>query len=183
MARIPLFEEAADPGLAGVVDRIRRGRGALLNVYRLLLHSPALAQTWFDHTSAVRAQTALGDRLREIVIIRVANLNGTAYVLAQHVPALAAAAGVSDAECAALAEPSAADAAGPFTARERAALAYADAMTLSTQVPDAVFAAVRAHFDDRGIVELSVLIGTYLMHNRVMNALGIDLEPEANRGR
>jgi alkylhydroperoxidase family enzyme len=50
-------------------------------------------------------------------------------------------------------------------------------------VPDAVFADVRRHFSDRQIVELSVLIGTYIMHNRVMKALAIDLEPEANRGR
>jgi alkylhydroperoxidase family enzyme len=56
-------------------------------------------------------------------------------------------------------------------------------MTLSTSVPDEVFADVRRHFDDREIVELSVLIGTYIMHNRVMKALAIDLEPESNRGR
>ena len=55
--------------------------------------------------------------------------------------------------------------------------------TLSTSVPDAVFAGVRKHFSDREIVELSVLIGTYIMHNRVMKALAIDLEPEENRGR
>jgi 4-carboxymuconolactone decarboxylase len=54
---------------------------------------------------------------------------------------------------------------------------------MSTSVPDDVFAEVRRHFDDREIVELSVLVGTYIMHNRVMKALAIDLEPEANRGR
>ncbi len=70
-----------------------------------------------------------------------------------------------------------------FDLRERAALAYAEAMTLSTSVADEVFADVGRHFDDREIVELSVLIGTYIMHNRVMKALAIDLEPEGNRGR
>ena len=49
-------------------------------------------------------------------------------------------------------------------------------MTRDVAVPDDVFAAVRKHFDDRQIVELSVLIGTYNMHNRVMLALQIDLE-------
>ena len=53
----------------------------------------------------------------------------------------------------------------------------------STTVADDVFAEVRRHFNDREIVELSVLIGTYIMHNRVMKALAIDLEPEENRGR
>jgi len=84
------------------------------------------------------------------------------------------------AECEALADWRAT---GLFDLRERAALAYAEAMTLSTSVPDEVFADVRRHFDDREIVELSVLIGTYIMHNRVMKALAIDLEPESNRGR
>jgi alkylhydroperoxidase family enzyme len=181
MARIPLIEAADHPELAGVIGRIQAGRGGtLLNVYKLLLHSPALAETWFDHNAAVRGQTTLSARLREIVIIRIAHLNGTSYVLAQHVPALAAAAGLTAAECDALADwrPT-----GLFDPRERAALAYAQAMTLAAAVPDDVFADVRRHFDDREIVELSVLAGTYIMHNRVMNALAIDLEPESNRGR
>jgi alkylhydroperoxidase family enzyme len=181
MARIPLIEEAEHPELADIIARIKAGRrGGLLNVYKLLLHSPALAQTWFDHNGAVRWKTELTGRLREIVIIRIAYLNGIDYVLAQHVPGLAVAEGLTLAECDALADWRAGDL---FDARERAALAYAEAMTMSTSVPDQVFAEVRRHFNDREIVELSVLIGTYIMHNRVMKALAIDLEPEANRGR
>lgn len=181
MARISLIEEAEHPELAEQIARIKAGRrGGLLNVYKLLLHSPALAQTWFEHNNAVRWQTALSGRLREIVIIRVAHLNGIEYVLAQHVPSLAVAEGVSIEECEALKDWRATD---KFDARERAALAYAEAMTLKTSVPDDIFAEIRRHFDDRGIVELSTLIGTYLMHNRVMKALAIDLEATANRGR
>jgi alkylhydroperoxidase family enzyme len=181
MARIPLIEEAEHPELAEPIARIKAGRrGGLLNVYKLLLHSPALAQTWFDHNGAVRWKTELTGRLREIVIIRIARLNGVDYVLAQHVPGLAVAEGLTLAECAALADWRST---GLFDARERAALAYAESMTMATSVPDEVFAAVRQHFNDREIVELSVLIGTYIMHNRVMKALAIDLEPEANSGR
>jgi alkylhydroperoxidase family enzyme len=181
MARISLIEETEHPALAEVIGRIKAGRrGGLLNVYKLLLHSPALAQTWFDHNSAVRWKTKLTGRLREIVIIRIAYLNEVDYVLAQHVPGLAVAEGLTVPECEALANWRATDL---FDARERAALSYAEVMTLSTSVPDDVFAEVRGHFDDREIVELSVLIGTYIMHNRVMKALAIDLEPESNRGR
>ena len=181
MARISLIEEAEHPELAELIGRIKAGRrGGLLNVYKLLLHSPALAETWFNHNGAVRWKTELSGRLREIVIIRVAHLNGVDYVLAQHVPGLALAEGLSMAECEALADWRATSL---FDGRERAALSYAEAMTLSTSVPDDVFAAVRREFSDREIVELSVLIGTYIMHNRVMKALAIDLEPETNRGR
>ena len=181
MARISLIEEAEHPELADLIGRIKAGRrGGLLNVYKLLLHSPALAQTWFDHNGAVRWKTQLTGRLREILIIRIAHLNGVDYVLAQHVPELALAEGLGIAECEALADWRAT---GLFDARERAALDYAEAMTLTTSVSDHVFAALRRHFSDREIVELSVLIGTYIMHNRVMKALAIDLEPDSNRGR
>jgi alkylhydroperoxidase family enzyme len=181
MARIPLIEEADHPELADLIGRIKAGRrGGLLNVYKLLLHSPELARTWFDHNGAVRWKTRLDGRLREIIIIRIAHLNSVDYVLAQHVPGLAVAEGLTLAECEALADWRATNL---FDARERSALDYAQAMTLSTSVPDDVFAGVRRHFDDREIVELSVLIGTYIMHNRVMKALAIDLEPESNRGR
>lgn len=181
MARIPYFEEKDHPDLAPLIERIKAGRsGGLLNVYKLLLHAPALAATWLDHVGAVRWKTTLSGRLRELLVIRIAHVNGIDYVLSQHVPALALAEDVSVAECDALKDWRKEAA---FTAAERAALAYADAMVLETSVPDDVFAELRRHYDERAIVEISVLIGTYLMHNRVMKALAIDLEPESQRGR
>ena len=174
MARISLIEEATHPALAPLIAKIRAGRpGPLLNVYKLLLHSPPLAETWLDHVGAVRWKTRLSGRLREIVIIRIAHLNRIDYVLDQHIPKLALADGVTIEECAALAEW---DKSELFSPAERAALALADAMTLDVAVPDEVFAPVKKHYGEREIVELAVLIGTYLMHNRVMQALGIDLE-------
>ena len=180
MARISLIEESDHPELAPLIDRIKAGRrGGLLNVYKLLLHAPPLAETWLDHVGAVRWKTALSGRLRELLVIRIAHVNGIDYVLNQHVPGLAVAEGVSVAECDALKDWRK----GAFSAAEQAALAYADAMVLQTSVPDDVFAALRQHYDERAIVEISVLIGTYLMHNRVMKALAIDLEPDEQRGR
>ena len=64
-----------------------------------------------------------------------------------------------------------------FDERERAALTYADAMTRDIAVSDAVFAGVKQHFDDRALVELTVLIGTYNMNARVLEALELELEP------
>ena len=46
-------------------------------------------------------------------------------------------------------------------------------------MPDEIFAEVRRHFDTRQIVELTVLIGTYNMNARVLQALELDLEPLA----
>jgi 4-carboxymuconolactone decarboxylase len=175
MARISLVEEKDHPELAELIGKIRAGRrGALINVYKLLLHSPPLAAVWLDFVSTARYKTELDGRLREIVIVRVAYLNRTTYVFKQHVPQLSAPEGLTDEEAHALADWPAAKS---FSARERAALAYTDAMTRDVAVPDAVFEALRGHFSERQIVELSVLIGLYNMHTRVFTALGIDPEP------
>ena len=64
--------------------------------------------------------------------------------------------------------------------RIQTALAYVDAMIAGPEVPDDVFNAVRKHYNEREVVELTVLVGTYLMHNRVFTALKVDLEPKKN---
>ena len=151
MPRVSLIEEADHPELAELIAKLRSGRrGALLKLYRLLLKSPAIAANWFEFSNAVRWKTDLPGRLRELAIIRVGLVNRVPYIIKQHVPQLALAEGVSEAECAALADWRAA---GSFSLSERAALAYADAMTRDITVPDAVFAEVKRHFDERQIVE------------------------------
>jgi alkylhydroperoxidase family enzyme len=86
MARVSYVEESAHPELADLIAKIRSGRrGALINVYRLLLHTPGIAAIWLDLVNAARFATTLDGRLREIVIVRVAHLNRTPYVLKQHV--------------------------------------------------------------------------------------------------
>src|ERR1700760_3414639 len=127
MARVTLIEENSRPELATLVEKIKRGRrGSLINVYKLLLHSPALAEAWLGLVDAVRWRTQLDGRLREAVIIRVGYLNRTAYVVKQHVPRLALPEGLTQQECDALADW---HASGLFDERERAALAYTDAVT------------------------------------------------------
>jgi len=49
-------------------------------------------------------------------------------------------------------------------------------MTREIVVPDPVFAEVDRHFNARQIVELTVLVGTYNMNARVLQALQLDLE-------
>ena len=174
MARVPLIDPDDHPDLADIAARIRgRRRGNVINVYRTLLHSPPLAESWFEHINRVRWETGIDGRLREIVIIRLAHLVASAYVLRQHVPKLAAAEGMSVEECDALRDWQASDL---FSDRERAALAYVDAMTRDIVVPDETFDPLRAHFDHRQLVELTLMIGAYISHARVLQALEVDLE-------
>jgi alkylhydroperoxidase family enzyme len=178
MARVSLIEEQTHPELDKLIAKIRGGRGGrLLNIYKMLLHSPALAEKWLDQVSAVRWQTDLDGKIREIVIIRIGILNRVAYVIKAHVPAHALREGLTIEQCHALANWR--DSA-LFDAAQQAALAYTDTMTREVQVPDAVFGELKRHFTEKQIVELTVLIGTYNMHTRVLQALEIDAEAPAS---
>jgi alkylhydroperoxidase family enzyme len=175
MARIPLIDEAGHPELADVIACIKsKRRGRLINVYRLLLNSPRLAESWFIHNNAVRFDADLSGRLREMVIVRIGYLTRADYIVRQHVPGLAVPEGLTAAECEALRDW---EASPFFDAGERAALRYADVMTQDIRVPDAVFAGLKPYFGNRQILDLTILIGTYNMHARVFQALEIDPEP------
>ena len=174
MSRVTLIEEQSRPDLAPLIAKIRGARGRLINLYAMLLHTPEVAAAWLEFNNAIRFRTGIDERLRELVILRVAILNGANYVYSVHSSGLAQQAGIAQAEIDALAEWRAA---GLFAPRERALLAYVDAMTRDVEVPDAVFAALRAHFDERQVVELTVLAGCYNMHTRVLRALRVDPEP------
>jgi AhpD family alkylhydroperoxidase len=56
-----------------------------------------------------------------------------------------------------------------FTPRERAALAWTESLTLlaQTHAPDADFEAVREHFSEREMVDLTVAIGAINTWNRL----------------
>ena len=86
MARVALIQEQDHPELAEAVEKYRSGRrGKLINIYRMLLNAPPLAESWFNHSNTVRWKTTLSGRLREIVIIRMGRLTDSQYVLRQHV--------------------------------------------------------------------------------------------------
>ena len=174
MARVTLIDEHAAPDTAALVAKIRGARGGQLHAfYRALLHTPGLASAWFDFNNAVRFRTGINDRLRELVIMRVAALTGCDYVWNVHAAQYAAPAGVTPPEIDALRDRRRT---GTFDARDRALLDYVDAMTQEAAVPDAVFGAMLELFSEREAVEVTVLVGAYNMHTRVLNALGI--EPE-----
>jgi len=172
MARIPLVDENATPEIAALAKKIRGARGGQLHVfYKALLHSPDIASAWFEFNSAVRFKTALDDRVRELVIMRVAALTGCEYVWSVHEAQYAVPAGLTSKDVAALREIRVGDA---FNAREQTLLTYVDAMTRDVAVPDEVFEAMLRHFDARELAEITVLVGAYNMQTRVLRALGVE---------
>ena len=178
MARISYVEEKDHPELAADIAKIKGARGGrLINIYRLMLHSPALANAWFDLNQAVRYGTEIDGQSRELAVIRVAILNGVEYVQRAHGPAYALKEGLTPEQVAALWEWRASQL---FNAQQRALLAYTDAITEKIEVTDDVFDNARKHFSERQIVELTMLIGAYNMLTRFLKALKVDPEPPAS---
>ena len=178
MARVLLIEETKHPELAESIAKIKGARGGrLINIYRLMLHSPALANAWFDLNQAVRYGTEIDGQSRELAVIRVAILNGVEYVQRAHGPAYALKEGLTPEQVAALWDWRASQL---FNAQQRALLAYTDAITEKIEVTDDVFDNARKHFSERQIVELTMLIGAYNMLTRFLKALKVDPEPPAS---
>ena len=172
MARIP-YPDASRYEREPLVERIKRERGGkLLNLYKMLLHSPPVAEGWLTFFTAVRQSTDLPGRYRELAILRIAVLNGADYEFNAHAP-IALGEGVAQAvldELRANRVPAALDDA------DRAVLAYVDSMTRDVHVPDDVFARVRAHFAERDVVELTATIAAYNCVSRFLEALRVDQE-------
>jgi alkylhydroperoxidase family enzyme len=156
--------------------RARRG-GTLLNLDRMLLHSPPLAAGWNGYLRAVRTELSVSPKLRELAICAVALLNRAEYEYLHHAPVFLDAGG-TNAQLDALRRIDDIGASSPaFDAAERAILTLAIEMTRSVTLgPDTLAAARGALADDRQVVEIVGAIAAYNMVSRVLVAL--DVEPE-----
>lgn len=176
MSRLPyLPADLAEPAALVASIRARRG-GHLMNLDRMLLHSPAFAGGWNGFLRAVRTDLALDPKLRELAMCVVAVINGAEYEFVHHAPVFLAAGG-TQAQVDAMRDPDRAlrDTA-LFAATERAALALTVEMTRNVSVTDATFEAVRQRLPQQHVVELVGVIAAYNMVSRFLVALGV--EPE-----
>jgi 4-carboxymuconolactone decarboxylase len=168
MARLPYVAPDGD-----VTDRIRQRRGGKLTALDgVLLHSPQFADGWNGMLGAVRGASTLPADIRELAILRVASRNGADYEWVAHEP-LARQAGLGDEQIAAIRVSGGSGAGGGLSPAQWAALAYADSMTVHVTVPDEVFDAVRAHFGEQELLELTVTVAAYNMVSRVLVALRV----------
>ena len=143
------------------------------NLYRGLANHPAIVAAWTEFANTLRHGSRTPRALRELVILRGAQLSGSEYEWAQHLK-MARKAGVREAQINALPDWRVSP---EFGAKEKAALAVAEAVT-NGRVSDAVYEEARRHFDHHDYVELAVTAGFYAMVARTLDALGIELEPD-----
>jgi AhpD family alkylhydroperoxidase len=114
--------------------------------------------------------SGLEPSLRELVRLRVSLMNGCEYCIRLHTSELQKV-NETAARIAGVADWRGSDA---YTKRERAALAWAEAVTniQDGHAPDVVYDEVRAHFSDVETVNLTLVISTINAWNRISIALG-----------
>jgi 4-carboxymuconolactone decarboxylase len=174
MARLPYLRVEEAP------EGSRRLLGKLppLHVFGVLAHSPCALKGFVRLGSGLLYEGSLAPGLRELVILRVARLSGAAYEVAHHEDA-ARQLGVSEAQIAATAQGSGA---GCWSEAEAAALGYAEEVLAQVKASAARWEAVERCFDAQQRVELTLLVGYYMMVARFLENLEVALEPEGTAG-
>lgn len=140
--------------------------------------APDAMKGMLDLEKAVK-NVSLEPSLVELVKIRTSQINGCAYCIYMHTKA---ARELGEAE--ERLYPLNAWRESPlYSERERAALAWTEALTLisQTHAPDEDHATLKAHFSDKEQVELTLLISAYNAWNRI--AIGFRSTHPARVGR
>jgi len=168
MQRVPLAE--FEPALK---KRLEELWGTPPNLYKALANHPALIAAWTEFSKMLRHDTRTPRALRELVILRGAQLMQSEYEWAQHL-AMARKAGVTEQQIQELASWKTSS---HFNEREKAAIALSEDVTRG-RVGDAVYKEAMRHFDHHDYVEIACVAAFYAMVGRMLDAMGVQLEDD-----
>lgn len=131
-----------------------------------------MLHAWIEFAYSLRADASTPRRIRELMILRSAQVMEARYQWCDHV-VMGKQAGVRDEQISNLLRW---EESPDFSSAERAAIRFAEAV-LDDDVTDNVWADLRANFDDAACIELAVTAGFYSMVPRMLHALR--LEPDS----
>lgn len=180
MARIPFpAPETMSPEQRVVFDAVVSGpRGALIGPLRAALHSPELASKWQQLGEFLRFRTCLPARLTELAIIVTARRWNSELEWVVHAEAGLKSGldkevldAIRNSQTPAFSDP-----------QEAEIYAYARELQLNGQVSDSTYAAVIKRWRERGVVELTAVIGYYTMVSMTLNAHRIPLPDDMSPG-
>jgi alkylhydroperoxidase family enzyme len=165
----PLPEDEWDETLKAVVAAT-----GPLNIFTTLARHPDLFQSWIGLGSRLLYGGTLPPRVRELAILRTAHHRSCAYEQVHH-HRIGLEAGLTEDEIDALRkDPDDHD----WGDEDRAVLAAADELHSDGTLSDTVWDALAARFDERGLIELVMLVGHYHMVAFALNTLRIRPEEE-----
>ena len=173
MTRLPILpKEAGDEVTAEVFETFaREGRDPIV-LYRVLAHSPLMLRAYAGLARGLRYEAQTPRVLRELMILRTAQLTGSEYEWAHH-RAMAAANDVPEEKVRALA---AWRSSTLFDERERAALRSVEEIH-EVALSDEAFAELERAMGTPATVELVLLTAFYEAVARIIQALGLEVEP------
>lgn len=176
MAYIP-YRVELDVAAEKVAQAIRGRRGReLLNIDRILLHCPAMAEGWSALMGRIRQGSGVPALLRELAICAVASMTGADYEWHHHAPLFLSAGGTAD-QLGALAYVDRAETGQRlFNAAEQAVLSLAMESTRDIRLSVGTVDALKGAFSAGAIVELMLIVASYNMVSRVLVGLGVDIE-------
>lgn len=145
--------------------------GSKFHLIHMLANHPVLAQGWLSYNK-VLTRGHLPAKLRELVILRVARLNGSDYEWSMHVD-IGQGVGVGPEHFAALQQ-------GPeatlWSDLERHALRAADQLCTAHDIDEQTWNFLARELDVRQLLELLFLIGSYTMLSWIFAAIRLPLE-------
>ncbi|WP_158299873.1 carboxymuconolactone decarboxylase family protein [Glycomyces paridis] len=140
-----------------------------INLHRALAHAPALLAPLLDLIHALRFDAQVSRSLRELMICRIAQLEGSEYELAHHLP-MAASSGLDSEQVRSIVGWREASC---FSAPQRAVLGYAEHIGAGAPRDDE---ALDACFSPVEQTELTVTGATYLAIARMLRALDVRID-------
>ena len=141
---------------------------AMPPILGLLARHPAIAGPWLAYNGALLDSGVLDARTRELLILATARRTGSAYLWHEHLR-LAAVAGVTQDEVSALA----ARAPRAWSEHDGALLRAVDELVTDQAVTDDTWQVVSRNFDDRELIELLFVAGTYTCLAMVLKSAGL----------
>jgi 4-carboxymuconolactone decarboxylase len=145
---------------------------AVPNAITTMLHHPELAGPFLTYNNVLLWKPALEHRWRELMVLRVARRTRSEYEWAQHVR-LAARYGVASDDVDAIAEDREAEG---WTPLERDLVLATDQLIDRYRIDDETWARLAEHLDERQLVEVVFVVGTYTCLAMAFNSFGLQLE-------
>lgn len=156
-----------------VYDRLPKGPdGTPMNIFAAMGNNPGLLRSYLRLANPLWAQCELDAERRELVILRVAILQHSAYEWHQHVR-IGRDAGLGDARIVALHHWRTSH---QFSDFEKSILEYVDTLVASDHPPRQVHDALAAYLPPSGLVGLNLLVGAYILTAKFLGAF--EVEPE-----
>lgn len=165
----PLPPHEQDEGARELLERL--GPAGEYNIFTTLVRHPRLFKRWSGF-GGVLLSGELPARDRELLILRTAHLCGADYEWAHHVD-IARRAGLEDDEIQRVTTGRDADG---WSELEAALLAAADELHTEQVIGDETWRVLDAHYDERQLIEVCMVVGQYHLVAFVLRSLGVEVE-------